>query len=251
MLHRRWTLVAAIAALLASAIGPGPTALGQDEPAPVYYLPAPAGTALIVSQGQGEAERRSDAEENAFDFMAASGPARFTVAAARGGTVIGVRSGIRGGRCRQLGEGGTPPNCWREVNLVLIDHGDGTSGLYLHLRPGRSPVSTGDIVSAEQPIGAAGNSGWTDEIGLQFQVQRTRRRNAGAVAGSHQSRPWPSPTRTSWPASGWCPQTGDTVTSDPGPIEAIRLGAVQSGCRPRFRQTARARPGRCVRRRLV
>ncbi len=74
--------------------------------------------------------------------MAADGPARFTVVAARGGTVIGVRSGIRGGRCRQPGEGGTPPSCWREVNLVLIDHGDGTSGLYLHLRPGRSPVST-------------------------------------------------------------------------------------------------------------
>ena len=65
------------------------------------------------------------------------------------------------------------PACWREVDYVLIDHGDGTSGLYLHLRPGSVLVRSGDVVTVGQPLAQAGASGWTDRSGLQFQVQST------------------------------------------------------------------------------
>ena len=144
------------------------TSTGQ----PAYHLPAPAGSALLVRRGNGDQGFRTTQEAYAFDFVAAEGPSRFPVTAARGGTVIGARSGVGGGRCQGNGNGQRPA-CWRAVNYVLIDHGDGTSGLYLHLRPGRLPVHSGEVVSAGQAIGTAGNSGWTDRIGLRFQVQRT------------------------------------------------------------------------------
>ena len=34
-------------------------------------------------------------------------------------------------------------------------------------------MRTGDVVSTGEALGTAGNSGWTDRTGLQFQVQRT------------------------------------------------------------------------------
>jgi murein DD-endopeptidase MepM/ murein hydrolase activator NlpD len=138
----------------------------------VYHLPAPAGTALTVRRGNGDPGFRTNQEAYAFDFVAAEGPSRFPVTAARGGTVISARSGVPGGRCRSNGETERPA-CWRQVNYVLIDHGDGTSGLYLHLRPGKLPVHSGEVVSAGQVIGTAGDTGWTEGIGLGFQVQRT------------------------------------------------------------------------------
>jgi hypothetical protein len=216
MLHRHWTRMAVIAALLGSALGPGSTALGQDEAAAIYHLPAPAGTSLLVSQGQGEAAYRSAAEDHAFDFVAAEGPAPFTVVAARGGTVIAARSELRGGRCRQPGRGGLRPDCWQDVNHVLIDHGDGTSGLYLHLRPGRLPVRRGDIVSAGQPLGSAGSSGWTDEMGVQFQVQRTptwnQRGSGGWFLTASRRVSFSDPDVLARHPDG-VPQTGDTVVS--------------------------------------
>jgi hypothetical protein len=143
---------------------------------PSYLLPAPEGTALVVSQGNGDGVQRADgrvsAERYAFDFIARDDPERFPVVAARGGTVIGQRAGVRGGRCTEP-QSGSRPACWRDVNYVLIDHGDGTSGLYLHLRRGDPIVRTGQVVSAGQRIGSAGSSGWTDEVGVRFQVQST------------------------------------------------------------------------------
>ncbi|HKZ92555.1 MAG TPA: M23 family metallopeptidase [Candidatus Limnocylindrales bacterium] len=214
MPHRRLILATTfISILLATTVPPATVAADADEP--TYYLPAATGTALTVSQGNGETAWRSDDEDFAFDFVAADGPFRFPILAARGGTVIGARSGIRGGRCREPGDA-RRPSCWRSVNHVLIDHGDGTSGLYLHLKPGQLPVRSGDIVSAGQPIGFAGNTGWTDEIGLQFQVQRTPAWNERGRGGWFLTASLPvafaDPDVLSQRPDG-VPQAGDTVTS--------------------------------------
>ena len=143
----RGSIVVILSAVIAVAAvaGAAAPAVLADEP-PTYYLPAPAGTALLVAQGNGEAAFRGPDERYAFDFAAADGSSSFPVVAARGGTVIATRDGVRGGRCQEPGDG-PRPDCWRDVNYVLIDHGDGTSGLYLHLAPGRLPVRTGDVVS--------------------------------------------------------------------------------------------------------
>jgi hypothetical protein len=90
-------------------------------------------------------------------------------------------------------------------------------------------VHTGDIVSAGQPIGQAGNSGWTDEVGVQFQVQRTPTWNEQGRGGwfltESQPLTFADPDVLSLHPDG-VPQTGDTVISgNPGPIrEPFRLG---------------------------
>ena len=172
----------------------GPVA-AQDDDEPRYLLPAPAGDALRVTAGNNNTTGRRGNERFAFDFAAAAVPSddtvepdaeeedefdeatddvdpAFTVVAARGGTVLGQRPSVADGRCPQRSSG-PRPDCWRAVNYVVIDHGDGTSGLYLHLRRGSTLVRRGDIVSAGTPIGVAGQSGWTNGIGLQFQVEET------------------------------------------------------------------------------
>jgi hypothetical protein len=167
--RRRSPLLLIVLSLLAGSVLAAMPAAAADDP--VYYLPAPAGTALEVDQGNDERDFRTDAERYAFDFVAAEGAARFTVVAARGGTVRQVRMGFPGGSCDVRGDRNRP-DCWREVNLVLIDHGDGTAGLYLHLRPDSATVRQGEVVSTGQPLAQAGSSGWTPRTGLQFQVQR-------------------------------------------------------------------------------
>ena len=219
--HHRRIIAAALTTAIAmtSVAGASLPAVAASEPS--YYLPAPEGAALIVSQGNDDPAFRTADERYAFDFIAAEGRARFPVVAARGGTVIAVRTGIKGGRCKDPGDGARP-SCWRQVNLILIDHGDGTSGLYLHLRPGKAPVSSGDVVTAGQPIGTAGNTGWTDEIGLQFQVQRTptwaERGRAGWFMTESQPVSFSDPDVLSQRPDG-VPQEDDYVISgNPGPL---------------------------------
>ena len=141
--HAPRPIVVILSALIAAAglAGAATPAVSADE-APTYYLPAPDGTTLLVAQGNGDGAFRGPGEQYAFHFTAADGSTAFPVVAARGGTVIATRGGVRGGRCQEPGDG-PRPDCWRDVDFVLIDHGDGTSGLYLHLSPGRLPVRSG------------------------------------------------------------------------------------------------------------
>ncbi|CAN5737838.1 hypothetical protein BH23CHL8_BH23CHL8_23570 [soil metagenome] len=140
---------------------------------PRYFLPAPAGTVLEVTEGNDHPMGRRANEVYAYDFVAAEGsePA-FTVLAARGGIVLATRAGVRDGRCDEPADGPRPP-CWRQVNYVLIDHGDGSSGLYMHLRRGSLFVRNGQVVSRGTPLGRAGRTGWTSQTGMQLQVQQT------------------------------------------------------------------------------
>ena len=193
-------------------------AAATDEPG--YYLPAPAGHVLVVAQGNGVDEGRVADERYAFDFVAADPAQPFDVVAARGGTVIGARSGVSGGRCDEPLDGPRPA-CWRDLNYVLIDHGDGTSALYAHLKRGALGVRIGEVVSAGQPIGSAGISGWTNHVGLGFQVQRTPTWDEWGGGGWFLTESLPivfsDPDVVAQPAHG-LPSTGDTVVSgNPGP----------------------------------
>ena len=55
-------------------------------------------------------------------------------------------------------------------NLIILEHGGGTSTLYAHLDLMR--VSPGEFVEGGTSIGTAGTSGATSEAGLYFQVRR-------------------------------------------------------------------------------
>ena len=105
-----------------------------------YFLPAPAGTTLYVTQGNGQGDHNAtNGSQYAWDF-AVAGSAEFPVVAARGGKVIGLRSDSTNATCRDI-------SCWTDVNYVLVDHGDGTSALYLHLATGSLKVGLGVTVA--------------------------------------------------------------------------------------------------------
>jgi hypothetical protein len=100
-------------------------------------------------------------EQFGFDFDIPEGE---PVLAARGGTVTYVQDNYENNHC-----GG-----WKlkdETNLVIVDHGDGTSGQYLHLQKGVS-VERGQVVVQGQILGRAGKTGATGcTPHLHFQVQ--------------------------------------------------------------------------------
>jgi hypothetical protein len=134
-------------------------------------LPYPAGSAYALPQGNlGRFTHCRGCvwgEEYAFDFALADGD---PVAAAHEGKVTHVRDDRPGGGCA--------PSYANEANYIVIDHGDGTTALYLHLLQNTVLVSVGQQVSQGQVIASADHSGWTcNGTGgpgphLHFQVQQ-------------------------------------------------------------------------------
>lgn len=88
-----------------------------------------------------------------------------TVTAARGGRVQLMREDSDTG-C------GTS-DCANDANYVVIDHGDGTFGNYLHLDTDGALVDVGDVVCAGQPIALSGNTGWSTGPHLHFTVENS------------------------------------------------------------------------------
>jgi hypothetical protein len=166
--RQRGTIVLAASVLIA-ALGVGPV---DAQGSAGYYLPAPAGTPLTVTQGNSDGNHGSgDGSTYAFDFDVI-GAETFPVAASRAGRVIGA-SGDSEVSCGNS-------SCWTNANYVLIDHGDGTSALYLHLKPGTVTVKAPASLSADPqqvdvgtPLGMAGQTGYATAVHLHFQVQGT------------------------------------------------------------------------------
>lgn len=81
-----------------------------------------------------------------------SGPNKVPIIASKAGVVI--RSG-------SLGSAG---------EIVVIDHGDGTTSGYYHLFPGTRTVKVGDKVEQGQVVGGMGNSGRGTGTHLHFEI---------------------------------------------------------------------------------
>jgi murein DD-endopeptidase MepM/ murein hydrolase activator NlpD len=165
---RRPGLARAGVALLASGLLVSVPARTQAG-GPTYYLPVPEGTSVYVTQGNNTGDHIAAYESQyAFDFALAGDP-EFPVAAARAGTVLAVRSD-------------STVNCpaeascwddWTQANYVLIDHGDKTSALYVHLATGTVTVKAGDRVAQGQVIAQADSTGFSSANHLHFQVEQT------------------------------------------------------------------------------
>jgi murein DD-endopeptidase MepM/ murein hydrolase activator NlpD len=160
------------AALPAITIPTGSGGDGDDPlfPAPPgYLLPWPGGEIEAVTQGEETSFTHNGLTAYAFDF----GLAYDAVVAARSGRVSMVFTGSNKSAC--------DPAFNVASNYVVIDHGDGTSALYLHLAYDSSLVQPGDLVEQGQPIAVSGDTGMTcsdtDENApaphLHFQVQST------------------------------------------------------------------------------
>jgi hypothetical protein len=99
----------------------------------------------------------------AYDFEL---PADTPVLASRAGTVTFVKGDVVPGNACYDGGG---QECAGETNYVVIDHGDGTSTLYMHLNGVR--VSRGDHVDRGDRIGRSGSTGWSNGPHLHIQRQ--------------------------------------------------------------------------------
>jgi murein DD-endopeptidase MepM/ murein hydrolase activator NlpD len=168
-------------------VTPTPTSTGVSPTnvpavsASAYFLPAPAGTTLVATNANQDSADHAPGQPGqwAWDFGVA-GNAPFTVMAARGGAVIGARgdSTVQCKNANTLIDGTADPNCWTQANYVLIDQGDGASGLYMHLSS--AAVSVGDQVCRGQAIGVDGETGWATGPHVHFQVEATPAARSGS-----------------------------------------------------------------------
>jgi len=135
-------------------------------PAPAgYRLPWAAGLSHAVAQAPGGKPTHQSLYAWDFDLQYE------LVLAARGGRVSMVRASERIGGCDSALGG--------RANYILIDHGDGTSALYLHIDYEGALVQEGALVAQGDAIAYSGSSGLSCGDGgwagphLHFQVERT------------------------------------------------------------------------------
>ncbi len=110
---------------------------------------------------------------NGTDFAIRDEPAMragVDVLAAAAGTVVGARDGMDDVSVKERGAAAVEA---RECgNGVRIDHGDGWTSQYCHLKNGSVAVAPGQRVAAGQRLGAVGLSGLSEYPHLHFQVER-------------------------------------------------------------------------------
>ena len=146
---------------------PGPTCLttaafGAPAASP-YALPWEVGESNLLTQSYCNAEG-SHHSQLAYDFVMPFGAA---VLAARAGIVVEARD--------QFPDDGIHS---QNFNLVIVQHPDGSGGIYAHLRQGSLRVGLGDHVSRGEYFADAGTSGTGLPCRepcavLHFQVLRT------------------------------------------------------------------------------
>ena len=121
-----------------------------------YRLPYEENKTYPLTQGNHGKVSHTGYCEFAFDFGMAEGT---RISAARGGKVVDARD--------DLVKGGTGGG-----NQIKIDHGDGTFGLYFHLKHKGCLVQTGDLVLQGDLIGLSGATGNVTGPHLHFQVDQ-------------------------------------------------------------------------------
>ena len=157
-----------------------------------YKLPWASGEKHGVMQGNylyrdaggcvsGCGTHDDDAMRFAWDFDLPEGT---RVLAARGGTVILMNGNWRPDHCGGTTESEAGPITSQlignEANFVQIDHGDGTSALYLHLSAVAPSIErkavTGAPVLQGELLGLSGKTGYTQCVPhLHFQVEQSAR----------------------------------------------------------------------------
>lgn len=192
---RHGGIAAVVVALVGAAVACSQVG-GADAGSNTYKLPWAAGQQESVMQGNsrfddgqhctsGCSTHNDDAMRFALDFAL---PERTPVLAARAGRVAltngswaadhcgGVSAPSNGDAIQNAGENVVSELIGNEANFVEIDHGDGSSALYLHLSA-VSPVierkaKTGERVELGEVLGLSGKTGYTRCVPhLHFQVE--------------------------------------------------------------------------------
>jgi len=157
------SLLFALVLAFVSTTGPLDNSRLAAEAALGYKLPYPSGTTWTVTSGNGN-NGHVGISQYAWDFGMSSNA---VVVASRSGRVTKIKEDSNSG-CRYY-------SCANQGNYVVVDHGDGTQALYLHLAyRGVTPfVSLNQSVCQGQPIAYSDNTGWSTGPHLHFQVEQT------------------------------------------------------------------------------
>jgi len=123
-------------------------------------LPWTAELSYRVSRAHGDTGGHTGDSYWAWDFAM---PVGTTVRAAHNGVVRKARAVGHQGCCSA--------SCGEYANYVVLDRGDGTESLYLHLSD--AMVSVGQEVTRGQVIGKSGESGYACGAHLHFQMQKS------------------------------------------------------------------------------
>ncbi|HLY65620.1 MAG TPA: M23 family metallopeptidase [Chloroflexota bacterium] len=157
--------------LIATTVLPAPAAAPtgiSGAPAPdvprgprIYKLPYPAGMSFTMCQGNNQGSH-TEHGQYAWDFCM---PIGTPVTASRGGTIKWIR--------QDFTEHGQGPAFADKNNYVVVDHGDGTSAMYMHLMHNGVRVQLGQHVDTGQLLAYSGNTGWTGGPHTHFMVMQS------------------------------------------------------------------------------
>ncbi|MEW5847541.1 MAG: M23 family metallopeptidase [Myxococcota bacterium] len=124
-----------------------------------WRLPFPAGVEHQVMQANRGAFSHLDDDLYAWDFRMPPGS---PVTAAADGVVVRVTDHhTQGGPDRRLAE---------RANVVVVRHGTGRFSVYQHLAPHSARVRVGRAVKQGEVLALSGNTGWSWEPHLHFEV---------------------------------------------------------------------------------
>jgi murein DD-endopeptidase MepM/ murein hydrolase activator NlpD len=129
----------------------------KDVSTIVYELPYLPDKNVMIAQGYNGLW--SHKGENALDFWMRKGQ---IICAAREGVVLSTKSDSK--------KGGPFNKYINDGNYIIIKHNDSTSAAYWHLEYKGVLVKAGDSISAGQPIGKVGSTGFSSGPHLHFEV---------------------------------------------------------------------------------
>lgn len=128
---------------------------------PMLDLPWPCNTSYRITQGH---QVGSHTDKGAWAWDVGIGV---------GGELVAPADGI----VRRVKNDSTRYGCdsayGNDGNYVVLDFGDGTEALFLHLKANSILVTPGQQVRRGQKVGEVGNSGWICGTHLHFQIQNS------------------------------------------------------------------------------
>jgi murein DD-endopeptidase MepM/ murein hydrolase activator NlpD len=153
---------------------------GPGAPTPstkTYRLPWSKGTSMRLTQDCDDSccSDHVGNDEYAYDWANGSS---FLVRAARAGTITHLKINST--------KGCATTACSTDVNMIVVDHGDGSQAIYMHVAGNTAApgVTCGAKVVQGQPLAMAGTTGHSTGIHIHFQVSQVHKTAPTCECGS-------------------------------------------------------------------